>query len=147
MNIENLNNLKTNPGLFKYPDGKKFAICLTHDVDDIYPPFTHQVLAALTNLKKFAWSSLKEQLLWKVKGKHTSPYINFKKIMELEKKYNAKSTFYFMTATRDPRRFRYNIEDIADEVRFIAENGWEVGLHGGYYSFNDLQAIEAEKKL
>jgi len=146
MNIENLNNLKTNPGLFKYPDGKKFAICLTHDVDDIYPPFTHQVLAALTNLKNFAWSSLKEQLLWKVKGKHTSPYINFKKIMELEKKYNAKSTFYFMTATRDPRRFRYNIEDIADEVRFIAENGWEVGLHGGYYSFNDLQAIEAEKK-
>jgi peptidoglycan/xylan/chitin deacetylase (PgdA/CDA1 family) len=66
--------------------------------------------------------------------------------MELEKKYDAKSTFYFMTADRDPKRFRYNIEDIAEEVREIADNGWEVGLHGGYYSFNDIEAVKREKR-
>ncbi len=128
-----------------YPDNRKFAICLTHDVDDIYPPLSHRVLSSLWNLKKCDWSGLKEHLFWDIFGKQASPYRNFQKIMELEKKYNAKSTVYFMTASRDPRRFRYNIEDIASELDFIAESGWEVGLHGGYYSFNDFEAIKLEK--
>jgi peptidoglycan/xylan/chitin deacetylase (PgdA/CDA1 family) len=128
-----------------YPDNKKFAICLTHDVDDIYPPLSHRILSGLWSIKKFDWSSVKEHLLWNRKGIQASPYINFQKIMELEKKYNAKSTFYFMTASKDPRRFRYNIEDIAGEIKFIVENGWEVGLHGGYYSFNDFDSIKQEK--
>ncbi len=128
-----------------YPDHKKFAICLTHDVDDIYPPLTHKVLSSLWSLKKWDWGGLKEQLFWNRLGKQASPYRNFQKIMELEKKYGAKSTFYFMTASRDPRRFRYNIEDIASELNYIVKSGWEVGLHGGYYSFNDFDAIKLEK--
>jgi peptidoglycan/xylan/chitin deacetylase (PgdA/CDA1 family) len=128
-----------------YPDKRNFAICLTHDVDDIYPPLAHQILSGLWSFKKLDWSGLREQLLWKSLGKQTSPYRNFKKIIELEKKYNAKSTFYFMATSRDPRRFRYNIEDITDEIQFIAHSGWEVGLHGGYYSFNDFEAIKYEK--
>ena len=50
-----------------------------------------------------------------------------------------------MTASRDPRRFRYNIEDVTEELKFIVKSGWEVGLHGGYYSFNDLSAVKQEK--
>lgn len=128
-----------------YPDNKKFAICLTHDVDDIYPPLSHRILSGLWSIKKCNWSGLTEHLLWNRTEKKASPYINFQKIMELEKKYNAKSTFFFMAASKDPRRFRYNIEDIAGELHFIAENGWEVGLHGGYYSFNDYDSIKQEK--
>lgn len=128
-----------------YPDHKKFAICLTHDVDDIYPPLSHRVLSSLVSLTKWDWSSLREQLFWSRRGKQASPYRNFPKIVELEKKYGAKSTFYFMAASRDPRRFRYNIEDIASDLQFIVESGWEVGLHGGYYSFNDVDAIKSEK--
>ncbi|HHX95246.1 MAG TPA: hypothetical protein GX691_05470, partial [Clostridia bacterium] len=33
-----------------YPDGKRFAICLTHDVDDIYPPLSHKALSCLYSL-------------------------------------------------------------------------------------------------
>lgn len=130
----------------RYPNNKKFAICLTHDVDDIYPPFSHRILSGLYSLKSRNWSGLKEHLLWDRIGKQASPYINFQEIMDMERKYNAKSSFYFMTTDRDPRRFRYNIEDIADEVKAIARSGWEVGLHGGYYSFNDFDAIKREKK-
>jgi peptidoglycan/xylan/chitin deacetylase (PgdA/CDA1 family) len=130
----------------RYPDNKQFAICLTHDVDDIYPPLSHRVLSGLCSLKKIDWSGFKKHLFWNMAEKQTSPYINFQKIMELEKKYNAKSSFYFMTTLRDPRRFRYYIEDIADEVKLIAESGWEVGLHGGFYSFHDIDAIKKEKR-
>lgn len=129
-----------------YPENKKFAICLTHDVDDIYPPLSHRILSGLYSLKKRDWSGLKTHLLWNIIGKQASPYINFQKIMDLEEKYGAKSTFYFMAAERDPRRFRYHIEDIADEVKSIVRSGWEVGLHGGYYSFHDIDAIKREKK-
>lgn len=128
-----------------YPNNKKFAICLTHDVDDIYPPLSHRVLSGLYSLKGRDWIGFKKHIFWKMTGKQESPYINFQKIMELEKKYKAKSTFYFITAKQDPRRFRYNIEDIADEVKSIARSGWEVGLHGGYDSFNDIDAIKREK--
>lgn len=128
-----------------YPDHKDFAICLTHDVDDIYPPLSHRLLSDLWSMRKREWSGVKEHLLWNRKKTQTSPYINFQKIMELERKYNAKSTFYFITTAKDPRRFRYNIEDIADELKLIVEKGWEVGLHGGYYSYNDLNAVKQEK--
>lgn len=128
-----------------YPEDKKFAICLTHDVDDIYPPLSHLVLACLDSLKKLDWSQFKEHLFWQIKGKQFSPYLNFREIIAIEEKYNAKSSFYFITATKDPRRFRYNIEDIKDELVNIVERGWEVGLHGGYYSYNDLEAIKLEK--
>jgi len=128
-----------------YPGGKKFALCLTHDVDDIYPPLTHKILASLCCLKKLNLRELKNNLFWDMQGKQFSPYINFKKIIELEKKYNAKSTFYFMTTAEDPIRFRYNIEDIASELAHILENGWEVGLHGGYFAYDEMQAVKSEK--
>lgn len=25
----------------EYPENKRFAVCLTHDIDDIYPPSSH----------------------------------------------------------------------------------------------------------
>lgn len=129
-----------------YPDNKKFAVCLTHDVDDIYPPISHTLLSTFYCLKEFNPKSLKKQISWKIIDKKTSPYLNFRQIMKLEEKYNAKSSFYFITAQEDPRRFRYNIEDISDELKLIFDDGWEVGLHGGYYSYNNFERIIEEKK-
>jgi peptidoglycan/xylan/chitin deacetylase (PgdA/CDA1 family) len=126
-----------------YPGNKKFALCLTHDVDDIYPPFSHRVASSLWSIKKRNWRGVKEYLLWN-KNK-PSPYVNFQKIMDLERKYGAKSTFFFMATSRDPKRFRYHIEDIKGELPLIARSGWEVGLHGGYDSFHDDEAIKKEK--
>jgi len=129
----------------EFPDNKKFAVCLTHDIDDIYPPFKHMVLSSAYCLKNLNIKELKDQVAWNFKGKKYSPYINFDNIMELEAEYNAKSSFYFMTAENDPNRFRYDIEDLGSELGNIIDNGWEVGLHGGYYSYNSLENIIKEK--
>lgn len=130
----------------EYPGGKKFAVCLTHDVDEIYPPPLHMFLSSLYCIKNFNFTELKKQVLWKNKGKEFSPYWNFKEIINLERKWNAKSSFYFITAERDIRRFRYHIEDLENELGYIVDNGWEVGLHGGYYAYNNLDEIKKEKK-
>ena len=130
----------------EYPKGKQFAVCLTHDVDEIYPPCKHTILSLMTCIKNMDIKGLKNQTSWKHHGKEKSPYWNFKEIMNLEKKYGARSTFYFLATDKDIRRFRYHIEDLNGELGKIIDRGWEVGLHGGYYTFNDMNEILMEKK-
>lgn len=129
----------------EYPDGKQFAVCLTHDVDEIYPPLKHTLLSTLTCLKGLDFSGLKQQAFWKLHGKEKSPYWNFQEIMDFEEKYGARSSFYFLATDSDIRRFRYNIEDLEEELGQIVDCGWEVGLHGGYYAYNNLEEILREK--
>lgn len=129
-----------------YPDNKRFAVCLTHDVDEIYPPISHALLSALYHLKNLDLDDLKRQLFWKRMGQKFSPYWNFKEIMALEERYGAKSTFYFMAADRDIKRFRYNVENLDGELGSIADYGFEVGLHGGYYAYDSPEEMKKEKR-
>lgn len=136
----------TNSGFkIDYPDDRKFAVCLTHDVDEVYPPLNHALLSSLHYLKDLNFTGIRNQFFWKIDGKQSSPYINFQEIMALEERYDAKSTFYFIAAERDFRRFRYKIEDLEDDLGRIADRGWDVGLHGSYYAYNDLIEMKREK--
>ena len=129
----------------EYPDNKRFAVCLTHDIDDIYPPSSHILSSFLYCLKTLDYNSFKPQIAWKIKGKEHSPYLNFSEIMDIEKKYGARSSFYFITAKEDPVRFRYDIEEIGHELGNILDNGCEVGVHGGYYTYNSPESMKEEK--
>ncbi len=132
----------------EYPENKKFAVCLTHDIDDIYPPLSHDVLSAINYMRRLNFTGLKGQISWKLKGKEHSPYRNFKEIMGLEESYRARSSFYVMATDRDIRPFRaYDVRDLESDLGYIVDKGWEVGLHGGYYAFNDLAEIKKEKSL
>ena len=129
---------------FEYEDGKKFAVFLSHDVDDInitgkqlfrsiIPyPFHRDYFGT----KKFIFSYLKKE----------KPYINFKKIINLEEKYNAISTFFFLATQQDIFGKKYHIDEIQDEILDIIDNNCEIGLHTGFYSFDDLEKIKKEKK-
>lgn len=130
----------------KFPEYKTFAVCLTHDIDDIYPPLSHSVLSSVQYLKNLNFKDSAAQFLWKLKGKEYSPYLNLLKIMDLEASYGAKSSFYFIATEADPIRFRYAVEDIEHHLKEISARGWEVGLHGGYYSYNSLETVKIEKK-
>ncbi len=130
----------------EFPENKIFAVCLTHDVDDIYPPLSHSLLSSVHCLKNLNFEGSVSQLLWKLRGKEHSPYLNLSEIMDLEASYGAKSSFYFIAAEADPIRFRYNLEDIGHSIGEVSDRGWESGLHGGYYSYDNPEAIKSEKK-
>jgi peptidoglycan/xylan/chitin deacetylase (PgdA/CDA1 family) len=104
------------------------------------------LLSSLYDLKNRNLKKLFNQLLWRKKGKEFSPYRNFKDIIKLEEKYNAKSSFYFIATDNDIKRFRYDIEDLENDLFFIIDKGWEVGLHCGYFSYDNLNLINKEKK-
>ncbi|MDQ1275243.1 MAG: hypothetical protein QG610_816 [Euryarchaeota archaeon] len=130
----------------EFPENKSFAVCLTHDMDDIYPPLSHSLLSSVSCLKMLDFRSLAAQFLWKFKGPQHSPYFNFSEIMDLEEHFGAKSSFYFISSKEDPVRFRYDIEDIENRVGDISDRGWEAGLHGGYYSYDNLKSLKSEKE-
>lgn len=129
-----------------YPENKRFAVCLTHDVEELYPPLTHAIASALSQLSSADLKGLAATLFWKNKGKEFSPYRNFDAVMALERKYGAISSFYFLAQRLDVLRFRYDVEDVENEIASIVDNGCEVGLHGGYYSYNNLRELSREKK-
>ncbi|MDD1651950.1 MAG: polysaccharide deacetylase family protein [Methanomicrobiales archaeon] len=128
----------------EYPDGRDFALCLTHDVDEVVPTRSHVVQSLTSAITRFP--SL-------LRGEEKGPrlpwfprtYRDFAAIMDLEGEYGGTSSFYFMATERDPFRFRYHIEDLAAELGEIRDRGWEVGVHGGYYSYTDESAIREEK--
>lgn len=130
---------------FEYPGGKPFAVCLTHDVDDLYPTSLHRIASLGYHLKGLDLAGLKKDISPDVRGEGAYTYVNFREIMDIEERYGAKSSFYFMCTDRDILNRIYNVEEIGPEVRHIADRGWEVGLHGGYYAYNDISAIRREK--
>ena len=128
---------------FEYPEGKKFAVCLTHDIDSVYFSKSEIISMAIKLLKEHKIRNLKI-LLSKI-NKRWNPLWNFKDIMDLEEKYNAKSSFYFLTLDKEDLDFNFEIEDLEHEIGIIRDRGWEVGLHGGHNAYNNFEEIKKEK--
>ena len=129
----------------EYPEGKKFAVCLTHDIDFTYPAKMYTIVETakavakgnLVDAVKMPFSSI---------SKRYNPYWNFREIMDLEAKYNSKSSFYFLALNPGEKDFNYKIENLEAELKFISDHGWEVGLHGGYESYNSLEDLKEKKQ-
>jgi len=142
-----------------WPHGKKFAVCLTHDVDEIRK--TYQYLTrSLRCIKTRNFNCLKNQfitLLQKIRGRE--PYWTFEDIMSMEQKLGVRSTFFFLNEDAkvnvfDPHTWRhygrkFNIKDpkLVELIRTLHSGGWEVGLHGSFYSYKDLRKLKKEKGI
>jgi peptidoglycan/xylan/chitin deacetylase (PgdA/CDA1 family) len=125
----------------EYPENKPFAVCLTHDIDVIYESPADKGYAAL---KKAARGKKAGYSINQIFSKKF-PYTNFTDIMELEKRYNAKSSFYFLALEFGDQDYTYEINDVEQEIGIIQDSGWEVGLHAGHQGSVDLQKLKKEK--
>lgn len=129
---------------FEYPEGQPFAVCLTHDIDTIYKSVLSKGYATLSSLRsgnmKQTFVDARQFLSKKI------PFCNFQEILNLEGKYGARSSFYFLALSHGDQDYSYDIHDIKEELRAIDNAGWEVGLHGGHRAFCDGDVIEIEKK-
>jgi len=130
----------------QYPGNAPFAVCLTHDIDNVYTPTLSKGLSAFRSLKH---GKLTESFhsIARIRSKKI-PLCNFSRIMDLEEKYGAKSTFFFMAEDQGERDYAYNIEDLETEIGEILNRGWEVGLHGGHTTYLDpLEMREKKERL
>lgn len=135
-------------------DDHEFILCLTHDVDRV-----HKSLQG-------PYYAVKERDLSHLKSLFTSenPYWQFENIMELEEELGVRSTFFFLNEKNlikeklpegsvDPRRWKYYMgyydvkePEIVDMTKELDRKGWEIGLHGSYDSYKDLERLNYEKK-
>jgi len=136
-----------------FEEDYEFALCLTHDVDRVYQtyqPFYYGIRNQ--NLRRI-------QDIWSDKN----PYWQFEDIMKLEDDLGVRSSFYFLNEQHlfsdrpfrelfSPKAWklyigRYDIEskDIRDIIQELDLGGWEVGLHGSYNSYDNLDILRNEK--
>ncbi|WP_048095739.1 polysaccharide deacetylase family protein [Geoglobus ahangari] len=132
-----------------WPAGKKFAICLTHDVDRVYKRWWHSLYYFV---KTRDVHHIKTLL-----GVRGNPYWNFDRITELEEKYGVRSTFFFLEEKKkfemtNPKTFPlsfgyYSFDDprIIQAIRMLDSGGWEIGLHGSYESYRNEDLLRIEK--
>lgn len=127
-----------------YPDDAPFAVCLTHDIDAIYQSITSKGLNAYRLFKQ----GNSQGALKKISQMRSRklPFFNFLQIMDLEEKYDAKSTFFFMAERPGDQEYTYNIEDVETEVGAIIDRGWEVGLHGGHSSYSNSHEMREKRE-
>ena len=128
----------------EYPEGKPFAVCLTHDIDSVYQSIPSKGLATLRSLKHGKLSESFHSIA-RMRSKKL-PLCNFSAIMDLEEKYGAKSTFFFMAESPSEQDYAYAIEDLEPEIGSIIDRGWEVGLHGGHTAYLNAQEMKIKKK-
>lgn len=67
-------------------------------------------------------------------------FTNIKKLVELDKKYNTKATYFF--ATSNDNTLAYKAEATANHVKHILNSNLNVGIHG--IAYNDIKKMQEE---
>lgn len=109
----------------RWPDGRRYALCLTHDVDNIERPLKH----LWETRSRFRTADLLLALLGV-----RSVYNNIDVIAKTERNRKLRSSFYFLTSN-------YSLKEMQETTKDLAENGWDLGLHGDFGTHDSAQKM------
>ncbi len=126
-----------------WPQGKPFALAISHDVD-LTRKFGPKgaLLSLLTGeFGKFQKSALE---LFSRQNR----YWTFPELLSFYTEKKFKSTFFFLARSREDRSYRYNINSgkFRKLFRQILASGHEIGLHSSKYAFEKPEKIVKEKQ-
>lgn len=142
--------LRKNDKYSLWPDGHRFALCLTHDVDRVDKSWWHCIYYFLKTKDPYQLRSLLTRY-------RDRPYWNFEKIMRIEERYGVRSTFFFLNESKrvdllHPHTYalalgNYKIYDkkIIEIIRILDAGGWEIGVHGSFDSYFSEKKLLSEK--
>lgn len=154
-----------------WPDGKSFAVCLTHDVDAVSLYSLKQSLrsrkaqllnggGAFQKVRSLAGLGIDLARLG-IRAKQKDPLHCYERWLKAEKQCGAHSTFFFwpglsavtkrhctdcMYELTDPVIFDNQKCTVAEMIREIDQQGWEIGLHPSWYSFDDVDELKRQKE-
>lgn len=131
----------------EYLADNSFFVCLSHDVDNIKK--RHQYITRF--IKNHSLNQLKSFL------DEEEPFWNFEKIIKIENRYNVKSTFFFLCElsqssifdtiinNKESKRYNLNDEALKKQIKNLDSQGWEIGIHGSFNSYRNLDLLCQEK--
>jgi len=107
-------------------------IFLSHDVDwRLQGPPVEHILERKDRFEQELFENTKPENL----------YRNIPEYMEIEEKFDVRSTFFFRTFYENG-----NLLDYEDDIKQLQKLDWEIGLHTDPSSINDLDKIRLEKE-
>jgi hypothetical protein len=145
-NIENIHINNDRPIIKKaaFPNGEKFGVALTHDID-------------LTR----AINPIKKRFLSFINRLQLPSWVKYERILELDRKIwalddllddykrmNLQATFNFIPRLNEGRSYRYNINSRKFKKLFkrLKIEGHEIGFHPSRYAFNHPGRYKRELK-
>lgn len=132
----------------RWPGGARAAAACGHDVD--YPQIIRW-LEPLRILARQRGAGLRTAVAVALGG-HT--HWHFRSWMELERRFGARSAFYFVARKGSLREYATGLPDTFYDIdtpafralfRELAEEGWEIGLHASYLAYTDGAKLAAER--
>jgi hypothetical protein len=141
-----------------WPDGKKFAVCLTHDVDEIKKTY-QWITRPLRFLAHRDFLGFTDQLYSFVQYlKGEEPYFTYDDLINVERNLGVKSTYFILKESGYPnlsskdtwylfgRNRSLQSPEMRALIQRLASNGDEIAIHGSYFSFKDPAMLKEETR-
>lgn len=143
-----------------WPDGKSFAMYLSHDIDKVSNEQTYQQILRVTE-ERFK----PKAKVWfrNLKGRYpAAPDLKdtIERSLEIETKHGVVSSWFFTVypvskreefdcvyQPEDACRYQGKVTDIRTVMRDLAEKGHDVGLHGSYWSARQPGMLKKQREF
>lgn len=132
--------------IIHWKNNAPYAMCLTHDVDRTTKQWYHYGYYAL-HQPGVQVKSLREKIT------SSDPYWNFYRLMELEIEAGVRSTFLFLNepvrklSANFMGRYKIQAPAIRQIILELDANGFDIGLHGSFYSYCNKEQMQIEKNI
>jgi hypothetical protein len=149
----------------KWPNGKSFALCLTHDIDILHADafkYTSRslrtILQAPGRQKFFILGRIVKYWASALKISAQSDISSLNDWVSLESSYNFKSTMHFMANNVDMKwdngyyylddliGYKGRKESIVNIISDVNNKGWDIGIHGGTGSSASSKIFSEQKR-
>lgn len=156
----------------EWPGGCPFAVCLTHDVDNVAwdnaKMHVRRAVAQIRHLlgrplERRSWGGLKSAVYWATRAamppRRPDSLHCYERWLDLESAVGARSTFYFLPDSYARPHFSdggYRYQDrivfdgkrctVVEMMREIHNRGWEIGLHASWYASCSVAEMKREKE-
>jgi len=125
-----------------------YAFCLTHDVDHLllFKSMRNLAGAIRTSLRRRGnvIRVLSDFTHCRLKG-NRDPYNTFAQLVELERVFGVKATYFFMGGGKTRFDDGYDLTEVHETLQALQDHGHEIGLHGSYNSFNNKGLLSFER--
>ena len=131
-----------------WPNNHSFALFLSHDIDQIHDRELFRILADLNHIRRILMQGEKGSARLAMLRLLRALFVpkpadkDLKTILEIESRYGFRSSFFVLHDpywSRNGPRYTLNSKALHKIVQLIQASGDEIGLHGGYYRFNQAE--------
>jgi len=112
----------------RWPNASPFAVCLTHDVDNI----SHSRSHIISTRRRFTSSDLIIGLLWPGRL-----YKNIGLLAQREERLGFRSSLFVLSS-------HYALSDLSSGLTRLKRDGWDIGLHADIGTHNSLERTKTE---